>query len=66
MTKGRRKKVGVFEVGDTVIMKDLGARAKYTIDGFPSRRMAIIKAVDPESGFPPSAKVQLSDIEKVA
>jgi hypothetical protein len=65
MAKGRRKKVGEFEVDDRVIIKDIGGRAEYTIESFPSRRTALLKAIDPKSEFPSTAKVQLSEIEKV-
>jgi|GEM_PF-6581189 len=64
MTKGRRKRVGDFSVDDKVVVKNIGTTDKYIIERFPSRRMVVLKALNPSSEFPSSVTVSLVDIEK--
>lgn len=65
--KGKRKQVGEFKVGDEVRLTVVPALGRYRITGFPSRRMAIVEAidkVDKDSDRPVSCRVTLRELKK--
>lgn len=55
-----RKNVGQYGVGQVVSVN--GVKGEWVISGFPTRRMAIVERLKPQSGEPSAMKVSLYDV----